>query len=812
MSTQKIRHYIQDVKVGDKIAVSFFVFPNLSVTTEIGTCITRTPNGKIIMHYEGYATTYPLPPDDENINVTSLDIVQLASILKPISLSNRELPADSTLHVYCDGGASPSSGGPAASAIAVRFVNDNKVEHEEAHARFYPSTTNNLAEFSGVIAALRMSLRHRERSPVIVTDSKLVYDIITGQAKCHQQRLQPFVSEAHDLWRLAVNFATLALMRRSHGNPADELCVKAKRTAAHQGEHIMFPELPVVTNSKLQSKQMLTPISISNLQPLQIKSLEDFVAMRKLSTRSSVPTLAKLHWSTQVKLSLTKIFTASTQEEQEHAIIQFLLLPTRFLPANASSKRVVAHLSAGTPFAISLINRVQGTERRHDSKHHRLIEAVQRLANDKKLRSANKLIFQNSKMQDMPFEKKSQLLEEKINFTPSNAQCVKQDVPLFTGAEVIKSLSSINRQAACAIDGWTKDLLQSAIESNSTIADDYAMLAHHIITQPMSPFLSDIIRAARFVAIPKDEHSIRPIAISNLLLKIAGSISMQRDAKRTTPDQYAVNVKDGCFKILHGLRDQLSDDSGQVIIKFDIRNAFNALDRTYAAEAIAHHDVALKMYFNLVYGAASPMITYGPDSFKIIPMPNGIRQGDSTSTYIFAHTIDKALIKVSSCFRCWMYVDDLTIVTSAATVGYAIDFVNGAFAELGLHLNPEKTRAYSRAACVLPCPIAVHNKDEFKLLGTDLSETQGFIQQQIDKQAKYFDVLNSLQLPPALLFKLLMICGMPRIKYLCSTLQPEYVRPLCEFFDGSTSKIINALIVVFVLPIFLDLLFFLKID
>ena len=116
---------------------------------------------------------------------------------------------------------------------------------------------------------------------------------------------------------------------------------------------------------------------------------------------------------------------------------------------------------------------------------------------------------------------------------------------------------------------------------------------------------------------------------------------MARDGAKPSKHQYAIGHKNGCLKVIHQVRKKLEElmeehpDEDWVAVKIDISNAFNALMRRAVRGTLEGHDDLIQQYFRLAYGGASPLVVYGPGTFEILRMEEGIRQGDSTSTYLF---------------------------------------------------------------------------------------------------------------------------------------------------------------------------------
>lgn len=566
---------------------------------------------------------------------------------------------------------------------------------------------------------------------------------------------------------------------RMHGNPSDPVATKCITTALDAGESSLFPDAPVVA-PKISRRTDVPPSTIiENLSPVTINSLEDFVGLRRLSTRSSVPLPVHSHWALQVKHALQKALNAPDDDHRNDAVVQFMLLPTRFLPANASTSRVVRHLREGCPFNVAAVTRRGGDERKH-SLHHRISESITRLANDGKLRAANKLLAMTSETSEMPFTEKVESLKSKLNSATRTKVVPPTDIPMFSTSETLHAIRSLNRQAATAIDGWTRDHLEAAVRADPSIVDDLGAFMHLILTQPLSDTVLAIIRAGRMVPISKKGGGIRPVAIANVLSKLCGAIAIQRDARKTSTRQYAISKKNGAPHIIHEVRDALDEDSDLVVIKFDIRNAFNELSRDTVAKILSTHDATIRQYFRTMYGGDIPMAVYGSDEHSVLQMINGVRQGDATSTYLFCHCVDVPLQKIAEKYLAWMFVDDLSLVVHRGLIDEAILFVKEQFAAIGLVLNEDKTKVFDRAAR--------QRNEVFTLLGADLAGTEIFETEQINKQMAYFDQLRAMPLHPHLKFSLLRFCGSPRVKYLAGVMPPLEIRNLLKRFSNAIAQ------------------------
>ena len=511
-----------------------------------------------------------------------------------------------------------------------------------------------------------------------------------------------------------------------------------------------------------------------------------------------MPPNAELLWGNLVRRAAQAVVTATDTIQRDRNIIELLLLPMRYLPANVKTTRIVTHLKNGTPFNTDHRKQSQEVrERVTDRKMHRLKEQIHRLGRDGKIKTANKLIRNQATQDDIPHEKKVEMLKKK--FVEKDAEDEAEEVfdirqvPIFTGYEVHSALRKINRQCATGVDGWTKDHLMAALRQSPGLDDILGSIFTTIASQNLSPLLAEVLRCGRLVGIPKpDNAGVRPITIASLFMKIFGTMSMARDEVKPSQHQYAIGHKDGCLKVIHQIRDELNklhqnDPTAEyVAIKIDISNAFNELARNTVRKELKEHCETMKQFFRVAYGGSSPLIVYGPDGFATIEMEEGIRQGDATSTYLFCIGVDRALRELlEKGYRCWMFCDDLTLIVRKCEVDDTLAAVKDAFRKVGLRVNEAKLDVYGLND--------VRTKP-FVLLGADLACTEEFTEKQLMKQHQYFQLLDRIPMHPQLKAVLLRVCGAPRLRYITSAMPPERTKTLTEAFDKGTVEALAAVL------------------
>jgi len=130
--------------------------------------------------------------------------------------------------IEADGG-SRGNPGPAGYGAVVRDADTGELLAEASGG--LGTTTNNVAEYSGLIAGLRAAVKEGAQSAEARLDSKLVVEQMSGRWQVKQPHLRPLVSEASELARQLgdVSYTWVPRARNAH---ADRLANEAMDTQA----------------------------------------------------------------------------------------------------------------------------------------------------------------------------------------------------------------------------------------------------------------------------------------------------------------------------------------------------------------------------------------------------------------------------------------------------------------------------------------------------------------------------------------------------------------------------------------------------
>jgi len=143
-------------------------------------------------------------------------------------------------------GASRGNPGPAAYGVAIETAGGEPVT---AFGKYLGETTNNFAEYQGLLAALEYALSHHYSRLNVVTDSELMVRQIEGRYKVRSPDLKLLYDRAQALIRCLKSFSIRHVLRE-YNREADRLANKAL-DAAERG--VLPSPAPRVPSSQAPS-------------------------------------------------------------------------------------------------------------------------------------------------------------------------------------------------------------------------------------------------------------------------------------------------------------------------------------------------------------------------------------------------------------------------------------------------------------------------------------------------------------------------------------------------------------------------------
>jgi ribonuclease HI len=128
---------------------------------------------------------------------------------------------------YIDGG---SRGNPGPAGFGVQIVDADGAVIAELHGAL-DDTTNNVAEYNGLLAALAWALDHGQTALHIRSDSELLVKQLRGEYRVKHPGLQPLYQDARALIG-RIGRVTFEHVRREFNKDADRLANLAMDEAA----------------------------------------------------------------------------------------------------------------------------------------------------------------------------------------------------------------------------------------------------------------------------------------------------------------------------------------------------------------------------------------------------------------------------------------------------------------------------------------------------------------------------------------------------------------------------------------------------
>ena len=176
------------------------------------------------------------------------------------------------------------------------------------------------------------------------------------------------------------------------------------------------------------------------------------------------------------------------------------------------------------------------------------------------------------------------------------------------------------------------------------------------IPEPLRPSFF----GAKLIALIKIDGGLRPIAIGNTLRRIAskcaGSKALSERQNFFGNVQVGCGTKRGAEIAVHSFRNLIERDDNPkctVLLKLDLKNAFNSLNRETMLNHVFSNRPELYNYTHCAYGKPSYLF-YGS---SVIMSEDGTQQDDPEAPPLFAETIHTLVKQLESKINIW-YLDD----------------------------------------------------------------------------------------------------------------------------------------------------------
>ena len=258
------------------------------------------------------------------------------------------------------------------------------------------------------------------------------------------------------------------------------------------------------------------------------------------------------------------------------------------------------------------------------------------------------------------------------------------------------------------------------------------------------------------------------------------------------PCQLGVGVRLGCESAVHATRSSINSVDPKVLLKLDVSNAFNSIDRkTFIGEIASRYPF---LYFLVNEAYSNPSTLFAGE--HCIPSSRGIQQGDPLGLALFALAVDKITKAVLSELNSW-YMDDATIGGQASSVFNDATKIINASKEIGLQINSNKCELFVldhtadmyadtvKQFSYLLSSVSLPPRHSWSGLGSSL--THEAIVPILDSKLGEIRLLCSKlkEVDPHHAFTLLRNCfSIPKLVYILRTC-PTFVEPMIFFESDS---------------------------
>ncbi len=357
-----------------------------------------------------------------------------------------------------------------------------------------------------------------------------------------------------------------------------------------------------------------------------------------------------------------------------------------------------------------------------------------------------------------------------------------------------------------------KDAMVPSLEDE--ILRHYAQLVGLLARGHAPPALGPWLCGAALAALEKPQGGHRPVAVGETWRRLTAKIlasSVNDDLRdHLEPLQLGVGTKLACEAIVHVVRQwcaRWADDTSRCLVKMDLSNAFNCVDRSAVLAAVRRVVPELAPWADFCYKHPSRLILGG----SLLHSERGVQQGDPLGPAFFALAIQSAVANVKSAVESnhpqeldftVFYLDDGVVAGTGRAVSQFCTLLRAELANIGLDLALDKCEIVPSAkdhhaipAHLFPGYLWVPTGD-FKLLGAPLGSLDfctAHTQKRARKAGDLMHNIASLGHAQGSYLLLKQCAGFAKLAYSMRTVPPEFHESALSAFGDDLRSTLAAI-------------------
>ena len=171
---------------------------------------------------------------------------------------------------------------------------------------------------------------------------------------------------------------------------------------------------------------------------------------------------------------------------------------------------------------------------------------------------------------------------------------------------MLEAVKRLPRGSAPGPRGWTFELVKTACSGageHYMFVKTLTLLSNLLFSASLPPNCVDDLTASILVPLAKGNNGVRPIAVGEAFIRIAGKVAMAkvRGFGAEGERQYGVCKRAMLERLLHKLREGMGAKLIASVLSIDFKNTFNSVSRAHFASEVAKVLPCLSRFFHLAF-------------------------------------------------------------------------------------------------------------------------------------------------------------------------------------------------------------------